>query len=208
MLELKSSLLYSFHLIFHPFDGFWDLKHEKRGSMKGALFILFLVTLTYILQRQFTGFIFNYNQLNQLNIFLEIISVVVPFLLWCISNWCLTTLMDGEGSFSDIVITTAYALVPIVIINLPMILFSNFIVIEEQAFYFFFNSLAVVWSAALIVLGTMTVHQYSMMKTIITCILIIVGMGLIVFIFLLFFSLAQQMFGYFITIYRELTFRL
>ena len=24
-------LMYGFHVIFHPFDGFWDLKHERRG---------------------------------------------------------------------------------------------------------------------------------------------------------------------------------
>ena len=29
---LKEELLYAFHVIFHPFDGFWDLKHEKRGG--------------------------------------------------------------------------------------------------------------------------------------------------------------------------------
>ena len=41
---LKEELLYAFHVIFHPFDGFWDLKHEKRGGVRGA---------TVSLQRQF-----------------------------------------------------------------------------------------------------------------------------------------------------------
>ena len=34
----KEELLYSAHLIFHPFDGFWDLKHENRGSRSTHLY--------------------------------------------------------------------------------------------------------------------------------------------------------------------------
>ena len=30
-------VIFAFHLMMHPFDGFWDLKHEKRGSIRGAL---------------------------------------------------------------------------------------------------------------------------------------------------------------------------
>ena len=207
-MELLNGLRYSFHLIFHPFDGFWDLKHEKRGNMKSAMVIVALVILTYIMQRQLTGFLFNYNDLKSLNIFTEIISVVLPFFLWCVANWCLTTLMDGEGSFRDIVITTAYALVPIIIINIPLILVSHALTLEEGAFYYFFNSFSWTWSVILIILGTMVVHQYSLAKTLFTCVLIVVGMGLIVFIGLLFFSLLQQMFGFVYIIYREIAFRL
>lgn len=206
--NFKKSLIYSFYVLFHPFDGFWDLKHEKRGSLRASIAILVMLTVTYIFQRQFTGFVFNMNRLDRLNIFIEVISVIVPFFLWCTANWCLTTLMDGEGTFKDIVITTSYALVPLIVINAPLIVLSNFIVLEEQAFYLFFNSVAIFWSCGLLLLGTMIVHQYSMIKTVVTCGLTIVGMGLIVFIALLFFSLAQQMVDYFYSIYREVVFRL
>ena len=30
-------LAYGFYLMVHPFDGFWDLKHEKRGSVRASL---------------------------------------------------------------------------------------------------------------------------------------------------------------------------
>ena len=52
MVKLKSlydSVKYSRHVIFHPFDGFWDLKHERRGSVSAATVILVLVCLTYVL---------------------------------------------------------------------------------------------------------------------------------------------------------------
>lgn len=207
-MELLGSLKYTLYLIFHPFDGFWDLKHEKKGSLKAAVIIVFMVGVTYILRRQLTGFIFNEVKLRELNIVVEVTSVAVPFLLWCVANWCLTTLMDGEGSFRDIVITSAYALTPIILINLPLILFSNVITTEEGAFYHFFDILAIVWAALLLFLGTSVVHQYSLGKTLLTCVCIIVGMGLIIFIILLFFSLLQQMISFIYTIYQEVSLRL
>jgi hypothetical protein len=207
-MEVLRSLRYTLYLIFHPFDGFWDLKHEKKGNLKAALIIVALVGITFILRRQLTGFVLNEVKLQELNIVVEISSVALPFFLWCVANWCLTTLMDGEGSFRDIVITSAFALAPFVLINIPLIIFSNVITLEEAAFYHFFDILALVWAGILLFLGTSVVHQYSMGKTFLTCICIIVGMGLIIFIALLFFSLLQQIFSFIYTIYKEIALRL
>lgn len=205
---LLDSLGYSFHVIFHPFDGFWDLKHEKRGSLPAAGIIIAVLIFTFVLRRQLTGFIFNGNDLKKLNIFTEILSVIIPYGLWCIANWCLTTLMDGEGSFTDILIATAYATVPLILINLPLILLSHIITAEEGAFYTFFAQLATFWCGLLVVLGTMVTHQYTMGKTIATSLFTIVGMGLIIFIGLLAFDLLQQMISFVYVIYREIAFRL
>jgi hypothetical protein len=207
-MEVLRSLRYTLYLIFHPFDGFWDLKHEKKGNLKAALIIVALVGITFILRRQLTGFVLNEVKLQELNIVVEISSVALPFFLWCVANWCLTTLMDGEGSFRDIVITSAFALAPFVLINIPLIIFSNVITLEEAAFYHFFDILALVWAGILLFLGTSVVHQYSMGKTFLTCICIIVGMGLIIFIALLFFSLLRQIFSFIYTIYKEIALRL
>ena len=41
--HLGKTLRYSLYVIFHPFDGFWDLIHERRGSIGAAtaIFIMF-----------------------------------------------------------------------------------------------------------------------------------------------------------------------
>jgi len=207
-MEVLRSLRYSLYIIFHPFDGFWDLKHEKRGNLKAAFILVFALGLTYVLQVQYKGFIFNLNDPSRLNIFIQFVGVIIPFALWCVANWCLTTLMDGEGSFKDIVITTAFALTPMIIINFFNIIFSNLITVEEAAFLNFFQSLALLWSGALIIFGTMVVHQYTLPKTILTSVLIVIGMGLILFIALLFFSLIQQIYTFIYIIFKEISLRL
>ena len=52
----------------------------------------------------------------------------------------------------------------------------------------------------------MITHQYSFKKTVLTCICTVVGMGIIMFIGLLFFNVIQQMITFFTTIYKEIRF--
>lgn len=198
---------YTLHVAFHPFDGFWDLKYENKGKLRIALAILLGVTVMMILKRQYSGYVVNYNYPLDLNSIDELKYIVLPFLLWCVANWSLTTLMDGEGKFQEIVIATGYAMVPLILIYLPNLLLSNVISLRESPFYYLLESVAMLWFVWLLFIGTMTVHQYTVMKTIITMLLTIVVMGVIIFLGLLFFSLIQQFIGFVYTIYQELSLR-
>ncbi|WP_028609008.1 Yip1 family protein [Paenibacillus harenae] len=198
---------YTLHVAFHPFDGFWDLKYENKGKLRIALAILFGVTVMMILKRQYAGYVVNYNYPLDLNSIDELKYIVLPFLLWCVANWSLTTLMDGEGKFKEIVIATGYAMLPLILIYLPNILLSNVITLREASFYFLLESVATLWFVWLLFIGTMTVHQYTVMKTIMTMLLTVVVMGIIIFLGLLFFSLIQQIVSFVYTIYQELSLR-
>ena len=195
------------HLIVHPFDSFWDMKYEGKGKIRVTLTILFLVVISMILKNQFAGFLVNYNDPRQLNSITQLFTVVFPFFLWCLANWSITTLMDGEGKFKEIMMATGYALVPIVIIYTPMVIASRFMAQEETAFYYLMMSIASLWFIGLLFVGIMTVHQYSVLKTIVTMALTIVVMGIVVFLGTLVLSMLQQIIEFIVNIYRELTFR-
>ena len=108
----RESLRYSLYVMTHPFDGFWDLIHEKRGTMAAAHTFLFLFLLTRVLKLMLTSFQFISAPIQHLNIFEEAASLLLPFLILCLANWAMTTLFDGKGRFRDIYMTMCYALVP------------------------------------------------------------------------------------------------
>ncbi|WP_412459194.1 YIP1 family protein [Alkalihalobacillus trypoxylicola] len=172
-----------------------------------AFMILFLLAIVMILKRQYTGFIVNFNNLNELNSLAEFQYLIIPFFLWCVANWSITTLMDGEGKFKEIILATAYAFIPMLIIYAVTILISQFITQEEAPLYFLLDSFASIWFLGLLFVGIMTVHQYSVTKTIVTFFLTVCVMGLAVFLGLLLFSLFQQMWTFIETIYREMVYR-
>jgi hypothetical protein len=205
----KELFRFPLYLTVHPYKAFWELKYDRnqRASLWTAIVILALLSLTSILQSQYSGFLVNFNKPEELNSFMEIVYVVVPVLFFSIANWSLTTLMDGEGKFVEIFISTCFALLPLILINLPWIWLSNYLTFEETAFYYFSNSVAALWTLYLLFVGNMTVHQFTPSKTVLTLLLTVVAMGFMAFLCLLFFSLVQQIAGFVITIYRELTLR-
>lgn len=208
MKKIRDSLLYSFHVIFHPFDGFWCAQREGRGNVWAATILVVLCTLTNILSSQCTGYIFKTNLDNEFNLLSELLGVIVPVLLFCIANWSITTLMDGEGKFRDIYVMTAYALTPMILVEIPRLLLSHVIVTEEAKIYSALGVLAVVWTGFLLFGGLMTIHQLSAAKTVLTVLITIVAMAVILFLFLLFFALIQQLINFAYVFYKELSLRL
>lgn len=53
----------------------------------------------------------------------------------------------------------------------------------------------------------MTIHQYTVGKTLLTVLIAIVGMAAILFLFLLFFALIQQLMNFLYIFYKEMTLR-
>ena len=202
------SLRYALYVITHPFDGFWDLIHEKRGTLAAAHTFLFLFLLTRVLKLMLTSFQFISAPVQHLNIFEEAASLLLPFLVLCLANWAMTTLFDGKGRFKDIYMAMCYALVPYTLIQLPMIILSNGLTYEEGSFYSVMLSISVIWCLFLVFVGLMEVHDYSPGKTLIFIIVTVVGALVIIFLVLTFFSLLSDALSYFISMYREIVYRL
>ena len=204
----KETLRYALYVIFHPFDGFWDLGHENRGSLAAATTFLALWLITYVLRLMFTNFQFINAPIQYINIYERCASLLLPFLVLCVANWSLSTLFDGKGRLKDIYMAMCYALVPYVLIQLPLIILSHVLSFDEGAYYFVLGSVSVIWCVFLIFVGLMQVHDYGPGKTLIFLFFTIFGALVILFLILVFLSLLSDAFGYFVSLYREIAFRL
>ena len=204
----KESMKYAFYVIFHPFDGFWDLIHEKRGSLAAATTWLAMFLITRVIVLMYTNFQFINAPLQYINIFEQMASLLFPFLILCLANWSLTTLFDGKGRFKDIYMAMCYALVPYVLIQLPLVFVSNIIAFDEAAFYSVLLNVSLIWCLLLAFVGLMQVHDYGPGKTIIFIIATILGTLIILFLMLVFLSLLSDALSYFVSLYREIAFRL
>lgn len=203
-----ATLKFAMYCITHPFDGFWDLTHEKRGSIAAANTILILTLLARIMKLQFTSFIFLKVYWEGINIFLYIASVLFPLILWVVGNWALTTLFDGKGKLGQVYMATCYALTPYPLIQFPLIIFSNLVTVDEREFYEVLSVISLVWAALLILSAMAQIHEYAMGKNIMFSIFTLFAMLVMVFILLLFFSMITQGISYFVSLGKEILFRL
>jgi len=206
--HLGKTLKYSLYVCTHPLDGFWDLTHEKRGSVAAANIIIGLAVVVEVLRLTLTNFQFVTINMEYFNSVIVAMRILLPVGLWTVANWSLTTLMDGKGRMFEIYMAVCYALTPYVIINVIMIVLSQFITFEEGAVYWVLAGFAALWTGMLILAGMMMIHDYSLLKTLFSSFLTVIGMGVIVFIFVIFFSLISDAFAYFVSLYKEIMFRL
>lgn len=205
-----SKWYYPFYLILHPFKG-WDefkLEHKTKGSLLFANIILVLWLIAEIFEYQCTGFIFNRNRLDNMNVFIIMASTWGVALLWCIANWGLCTLQDGKGTFREIWINFAYTRMTYVITIIPIVIISNVITRDEA---FFMNILVWcinAWGIIQLLLATKAAHQYTMKKTVGSMLLTLLGVFLIILIGMLFVSLFAQLWSFISTIVQELMMRM
>jgi DNA-binding beta-propeller fold protein YncE len=200
-------IAYGFHVILHPFDGFWDLKHEKRGSVRGAIFFIVLAIATFYYQAIGQGYLLD-PFASLASVWGQIFGVLVPLFLFVLANWCLTTLFEGEGSFKDIFVACSYSLLPIPLLVIPTTIYSNFCITTETDIIGFISTFAFIWLGLLVFFGTMVTHDYSMGKNVITVLGTIVGMVFIMFLAVLFTTLVGKIVGLITNIVDEIQYRL
>lgn len=208
MNTFRNQVCLPFRVMFHPFDGYERLKYKNTGSRYSTFVILAIWLLVTIGERQLTHFRFNTNNLNDLNIFYILLGTVVVFLLFCLANWSVCTLLDGEGKLEHIWIGTGYALLPYVLSLVFVTLGSHFLTLEESVFLSWIVYVGIIWSAFLLVVGLMQIHQYSFTKTLTSILVTLLGIAFMIFLGFLVITLFQQVIAFIFTIYDELMFRL
>lgn len=206
--SIGEELFYGFHLLVHPFDGFWDLKHEKRGSVRSGFIILIITIFAFFYESIGTGYLFASGDTgNYGSLYSSILSIGVPLILWVVANWCLTTLFDGEGKFGDIFTASCYALFPLPLFVVPSVIMSNFLIPDESGIISMIATIGYVWCGLLLVIGMMSTHGYSVGKNLLVCIGTILGMACIMFLAILFSTLLIKIVGLISNIWIEVGYR-
>ena len=208
--QMFQRMPFFFYILVHPFQGFYDLKVDhRRSNVPGAVFMFVLLAFSAIFKRQLLGYLYTSRaeQLS-LDIVVEVLIAVLPYLMWVIANWCFTSLMDGDGKLVDIFCATAVGVIPLIICNFIAVPLSNFLSLESAQVYTAVTAFGYVWAYVTIFLGMVVTHQYSVGKGLVTTILSIVGIMLLAFVILLIFYLIQQVTGFVSSLATEISYRM
>ena len=104
----------------------------------------------------------------------------------------------------EIFMMICYSLVPTMLIGYLNILLSNVLTLDEAQFITLLNIIGWVLTGFM---GLVVIHEYGMGKTLWSIILTILAALIIAFIALLIFDLAQQIYGFVYSLYKEITTR-
>ncbi len=198
---------YAFYTVSHPMDAYYEIRHRGRGSVPIAIVLVILFSLSFSINRMSAGFVVNDVDPLEVNAFTELVAVLLLYLLLCVGNWSITCLMEGEGRLKDIAIAIGYALIPMIVCFNIGTIFSQFVSLEEGAFYWIIIALGIAYGLIMMLMGIMVVHNYTLAKTLVTILLTFIAVFIIIFVVLLFVNLINQVYSFFYSIYQELMYR-
>ena len=196
-----------FSIISSPIESFDVMRHQGQGSLGLATLLYFLFFASVVATRQWTGYIFNFSRVEQLNIFVMMALSLGLVVLYIVANMAVCTLSDGEGSLSDVYVTTAYATLPIILMTPIIIILSNMLSQGEAMYYALLNVAMYGWTGVLLFTGNMSAHQFGFKKTVFTTFLTIVGIMILLFMMFLAFVLVAELFEFVRNLYNEVMFR-
>lgn len=194
-ITLSQKPITPFHLLGHP-TAFGVMKEENRGSLWMACGVLGLTMLTRILSISSTGFIFRPEGDATVNYPLEMLQIVLLFLCFIGCSWAVGTFLDGKGRLKELLIASAYALLPYCLCSLLSTGLSNVFSLREQAFVTGLQAIGLYWSAMLIFLAMMRTNQYSFGKTVVSILFTVVAIVFILFILIMLFTLVSKITGF------------
>ncbi len=196
------------YVMLHPLEGFYEIRRSRRFTiLAGSVLIVLFWFAVSIIQRQATGFIFNLNRPETLDITMMFMKTFGILLLFCICNRGVSTLLDGEGTLRGIWVVSSYAILPYAVSILAATILSNFSVYEEGALVNLLVTAGLLWSMFLLASGIKDVNQFSIPRTAASLLFTVLGMMLVLFIIVLFISLVQQFYTFIGTIVNEIMFR-
>ena len=204
----KDKLQYWGHSLLHPFDGFFEIRFRNHGSLLIATLLLIAYGILRCLSYQYTGFVMNFNNIEEmdaLSIFISTISVV---LLASVSNWTITTLFNGKGKLKDIYIVICYSLTVLIIGDLVVTFASNFVATEEVMILTSIQMVCYVYFVFLLIAGLGTIHEYGFGGNLASMVLTVVAAAVILFIGVLLFTMLERMFNFVTSVSEELMRRL
>lgn len=197
-------IIFGFYVMRHPFNGYWSLKMEKRGSVRGATFWMTVSGISAIFAALGACYL---QKASNASIVSALSNTVFPLLLAVVANMCFTTLMDGKGTFKDTYIAVSYATVPYALCTIPLTLVSYVLISDELSILNLFISVILAWVLMLVFCGLMSVHDYSFGKNIIVCALTIAGIAFMLFIAIVFLSLTGKVLSLIASIVTEVSYR-
>ena len=203
----KDKWKFLFYTLSHPADGFYEIRHRDRGSVPLAIAMVIVFSFCFSMNRMLASFVVNDVDPRTVDSLMELSSVLLLYLLFCVGNWSITCLMEGEGRLKDIAIVIGYAMVPMILTFVPATILSQGIADNEEVFYTMIMVVGVGYAVMLALIGIMTVHNYTLGKTIIVLLLTVIAMFIIIFVCLLLFDLINQVYNFFYSLYTEIIFR-
>ena len=197
-------VLYGFTTARHPLNGYYEIRMGRKGSLPGAGILYLLTFAAFMLFMLGKGFIYQYYDIQELDIGSIVIGFFAFTSLFVICNYLAASINDGEGTLKGVALAVAYGAVPLMV-SLFAITALSYCVTANEAF--FLDVLlwgGGAWTVVLIFLGLQTIHNYSGKEMVKSLLITALFIFVVIVVILVVTIMCEQVMKFLTTIGKEL----
>jgi hypothetical protein len=202
-IKIVHDFIFMFDFLRHPIDSFYDLKTGKRGSLKAALLIYLVFFIVFLWHLLGKGFIFQIVAIEDVDLQSVIIGFFSILFLSILCNYLVSSINDGEGSFTQLTKMIAYSLAPFIIIYVMIVGLSFVLTYNETFLIETLQQGAFVWTGINIYIGVQEVHNYTVRESVRSILLTFVFILVITLMLLIIIIMTEQVYMFFEAIVKE-----
>jgi len=194
------------YALHHPIDNNENIKYGISGSYHSATILYAFLFVLFILNHVGRGFIYSLplQYFSLLNSFLYFAIILGLFIC---SNYFISAVNDGSGTFKAIYIGTAYSFAPALMLMPLLIIISNFATLNESFIISAFFTVILCWCMVNIVLMVITIHEYTFRSALYNIFMTLFFMGVIVLAASFAYLLLNQVVEFIIKLVTEVMLR-
>lgn len=205
--EFVVKLKHMFYMLKHPIDGFTALRYEHKGGYRSAVILLIIAYAALVVMKLFTGFSFNMDDANRVNLLSLLLQYGAVWFGWVVSNYLVSSIYRGEGRFKDVFVGNAYALIPFILIGIPLAAVSNVLTMSEQTIYDFMEKALYVWTGLMVFWKIQSLQNYTVGETIINVLLSLLTFLALAVLALVVLGLSSDLKDFIHEVYQEVRLR-
>ncbi|MBP3962185.1 YIP1 family protein [Paenibacillus lignilyticus] len=200
----RESARQAFRILRHPVNGMTEIGEGMRIKLTVAFIIVILSFGFTLIGKAIANFIFVETRFQELNLWSEAQNFILPWFIWVIGSYLTGSVLKGQGTFRNVFIVNSFALMPIVVINLPAQLISRVLTLQESVIYNLIVNGMYAWMFILLFIGTMCVHNYNLKEAIKMATVSLFTMACLWIFGFVLFGLVYQSVDFFLTLGEEL----
>jgi hypothetical protein len=194
-------------VMFRPVETFQDLQWQGLGRIPHAVALVLLTYLASLLSILVTAFPFQTAENELSTIAIQAVRVIIPWVLWVVANYAVSTIAFGEGRFRDIFVGCAYALAPYLFLSVPVALLTSVLTLSEKVVIDFLESGIRLWCVLLFFLQIQVQHNFEGMRAAGIAMVMLFTAAVIAAGAILAYVLTDQFVRFLIQLFLEVTIR-
>jgi len=199
---LAKVLKHSVLVLRRPSEAMWELKYD--GRWIAVPILLALAVIVRLITIEVTAYEFTTIEPADTNLILELAKVIVPWVTWVIAGYGVASIFYGEGTFKNVAVASAFALVPYILLEAEYSwLFSHVLSLDEKVIYYFGQTVITVWMLLLFFMQLKVIHDFSLGKSILVGFVSLGGMIVLWVLIALTYLLTLQMIQFFVEVGYE-----